>query len=53
MSEIEIKIELKIKIKIKCKHDFINYFIKVPEQCKILSQIDISQGEKFSPKTEK
>ena len=51
MSEIEIKIELKIKI--KCKHDFINYFIKVPEQCKILSQIDISQGEKFSPKTEK
>ena len=41
MSEIEIKIELKIKIKIKCKHDFINYFIKVPEQCKILSQIDI------------
>ena len=39
MSEIEIKIELKIKI--KCKHGFINYFIKVPEQCKILSQIDI------------
>ena len=51
MSEIEIKIELKIKI--KCKHGFIDYFIKVPEQCKILSQIDISQGEKFSPKTEK
>ena len=40
MSEIEIKIELKIKI--KCKHGFIDYFIKVPEQCKILSQIDIS-----------